>query len=545
MPRTEKSAIFHWDVSKAFQDKHTEYDKAYVVVEYETVLSEVLLPTATDDLCLLNKLLPLQRFSTIRTFPKALRTEPERSNTKPTSQYLSSQRQAGAFARFNIYLPHNRILLRRQVIRTNISGSHLPIKAQQGQYRTHTLRILRVLPVVQTERGNNLQPLNVATGYDTRNLPYTGSSRPPATSPRSAHTSESSQSQNWQPVGTPGQTRNSHEDITSRYQLRVRQQPQAARACGFGERDRRVLDPPPIVQLSLVSYDPSSPSDVSELKYAHFVVHCTLLSVSAMGRDGQDVTAVPEPNNAGKLTRKMTGTLAASPFTATDPDVPALADQNARLACFFIFSDLSCRQVGRYRLRFNIMKISGEHLIQGSTLPVLRSVESDEFEVYSAKDFPGMKASTSLIRDLKRQGALTIVKSPNCGSVLNPSPFSPPSPFSGNFSVFLFPTSLNPSIHLSPLLLAVNHLAHEGAERLEAHKTLVLEPEIAHTPRDIIMNQSPEPTAKQEEIAPKGAKSTEEEEEEEEEEEKPKGRIQNPPSLSSLIGNGHIYLGRR
>ena len=197
---------------------------------------------------------------------------------------------------------------------------------------------------------------------------------------------------------------------TSRYQLRVRQQPQAARACGFGERDRRVLDPPPIVQLSLVNYDPSSPSDVSELKYAHFVVHCTLLSVSAMGRDGQDVTAVPEPNNAGKLTRKMTGTLAASPFTATDPDAPALADQNARLACFFIFSDLSCRQVGRYRLRFNIMKISGEHLIQGSTLPVLRSVESDEFEVYSAKDFPGMKASTSLIRDLKRQGALVSVK---------------------------------------------------------------------------------------------------------------------------------------
>ena len=129
-----------------------------------------------------------------------------------------------------------------------------------------------------------------------------------------------------------------------------------------------------------------------------------------MGRDGQDVTAVPEPNNAGKLTRKMTGTLVASPFTATDPDAPALADHNARLACFFIFSDLSCRQVGRYRLRFNIMKISGEHLIQSSTLPVLRSVESDEFEVYSAKDFPGMKASTSLIRDLKRQGALVSVK---------------------------------------------------------------------------------------------------------------------------------------
>lgn len=129
-----------------------------------------------------------------------------------------------------------------------------------------------------------------------------------------------------------------------------------------------------------------------------------------MGRDGQDVTAVPEPNNAGKLTRKMTGTLAASPFTAVDPATPASAGRNARLACFFIFSDLSCRQVGRYRLKFNIMKVGGEHLTPGAILPVLRSVESDEFEVYSAKDFPGMKASTPLVKDLKRQGAQVSVK---------------------------------------------------------------------------------------------------------------------------------------
>ena len=197
---------------------------------------------------------------------------------------------------------------------------------------------------------------------------------------------------------------------TSRYQLHVRQQPLAARACGFGERDRRVLDPPPIVQLSLADYDPNSASDVSELKCSYLVVHCTLLSASPMGRDGQDVTAVAEPNNSGRLTRKMTGTLAASAFAATDPDLPASPVQNARLGCFFIFSDLSCRQVGRYRLKFKIMKVGSEHMVPGSSVPVLRSVESAEFEVYSAKDFPGMKASTPLIIDLKRQGALVSVK---------------------------------------------------------------------------------------------------------------------------------------
>ena len=49
-------------------------------------------------------------------------------------------------------------------------------------------------------------------------------------------------------------------------------------------------------------------------------------------------------------------------------------------------------------------------MTQGSTIPVLATVDSDEFEVYSAKDFPGMQASTALTKDLKRQGALVSVK---------------------------------------------------------------------------------------------------------------------------------------
>ena len=125
---------------------------------------------------------------------------------------------------------------------------------------------------------------------------------------------------------------------------------------------------------------------------------------------GQDVTAIPEHNNDGKVMRKMTGTLVASPFFATDPDTPASLDQNSRLGCFFIFPDLSCRQIGLYKLNFTIMKVGFQNMTPGSTIPVLTTVESDEFEVYSAKDFPGMKASTPLTVDLRRQGALVSVK---------------------------------------------------------------------------------------------------------------------------------------
>ena len=106
----------------------------------------------------------------------------------------------------------------------------------------------------------------------------------------------------------------------------------------------------------------------------------------------------------------MTGTLVASPFAATDLEAPASLNRNARLACFFIFSDLSCRQVGRFRLKFKMMKVNVEQLSHGSSVPVLREVESQDFEVYSAKDFPGMQKSTSLVEDLRRQGAAISVK---------------------------------------------------------------------------------------------------------------------------------------
>lgn len=124
-----------------------------------------------------------------------------------------------------------------------------------------------------------------------------------------------------------------------------------------------------------------------------------------------DVTAVEEPSvNGSKVTRKLTGTLVASPITAIDPDTPGHLDRDSRLGCFFLFPDLSCRQTGRYTLRFTIMKLGIQPMAQGSTIPVLATVDSDEFEVYSAKDFPGMQASTALTKDLKRQGALVSVK---------------------------------------------------------------------------------------------------------------------------------------
>ena len=199
----------------------------------------------------------------------------------------------------------------------------------------------------------------------------------------------------------------------SRYKLSIRQQPIAARACGFGERDRRVVDPPPILQLTLADFDPSSPTDVTELRWPLNIVHCALYSVPhspGINSTSIDVTSIPDPNNPAKFSRRLMGTLVASPFIGTDPDAPASETKNARLGCFFIFHDLSCRQNGLYKLRFTLMHVNVELAFTGSRGKILSTVESDVFEVFSAKDFPGMRPSTALTIDLKRQGANIQVK---------------------------------------------------------------------------------------------------------------------------------------
>ncbi|KAL8960329.1 MAG: hypothetical protein Q9183_005481 [Haloplaca sp. 2 TL-2023] len=192
---------------------------------------------------------------------------------------------------------------------------------------------------------------------------------------------------------------------TSRYRLTVRQQPMAARACGMGERDRRCVDPPPVVQLSLTDFDPSSQGDVDALRNPYNIVHCALIDTS-----GFEVSAVPDPQDPDRHSRRIMGTNVASPFVGTDPAVPPSYVKNANLGCFFVFHDISCRQMGSYRFRFTITNMSGGPSVPGSTSPVAGSVYSDIFEVFSAKDFPGMRASTNLIKDLKRQGLTVSVK---------------------------------------------------------------------------------------------------------------------------------------
>lgn len=188
-----------------------------------------------------------------------------------------------------------------------------------------------------------------------------------------------------------------HVYSPGRYTIQVRQQPVAARACGFGERDRRVIDPPPIVQL--IVNDPAGHSDPMEMRYPFNVVHCTLWSPDG----NSDETALIGMDK--RLTRRLMGTLVSSPFVGQD--------EEGKEGCFFCFPDLSCRTHGKYRLRFVLMRLEPSDLQPEGYTPIITETMSEVFTVYTAKEFPGMRPSTALTKALKRQGCAISVKKGN------------------------------------------------------------------------------------------------------------------------------------
>ncbi|KAI8710595.1 Velvet domain-containing protein [Fusarium sp. LHS14.1] len=184
------------------------------------------------------------------------------------------------------------------------------------------------------------------------------------------------------------------QDSDPKYSLKVRQQPAAARSCGFGERDRRMVDPPPILQLHV-----EGPSligeEVRELSpYPHYVVSCSICDESG----SQDFSLMPEHQQQ----RRLMGSLVSASFVAKD--------EFDKEGCFFCFPDLSCRTPGSFRLKFSLVKVDPVRAAEVKHFPVLAVIVSNVFTVYTAKDFPGMKESTCLTKRLREQGCIIPIK---------------------------------------------------------------------------------------------------------------------------------------
>ncbi|KAI8808607.1 velvet factor-domain-containing protein [Cladochytrium replicatum] len=83
-----------------------------------------------------------------------------------------------------------------------------------------------------------------------------------------------------------------------------------------------------------------------------------------------------------------------------------LADVDGNKGMFFVFSDISVRVGGKYRLKFLLYDVKA-----GDMSRYKASVMSDVFTVYHPKEFPGMADSTPLSKCLAKQGVRIHIRS--------------------------------------------------------------------------------------------------------------------------------------
>ncbi|KAJ2394398.1 hypothetical protein GGI05_002055 [Coemansia sp. RSA 2603] len=202
------------------------------------------------------------------------------------------------------------------------------------------------------------------------------------------------------------------------YRLVIVQQPIRARMCGSSDKDWRPVSPPPVLKLELYDMDGNPVIESSFMQF--LVIHTTLFKDDRE----EELTVVELPHNASSKrisaaakSRKrgvtQFGYRAAEPGLEMENNLlgdyaassSIVEDERGERGCFFVFPNLSIRLEGRYRLRFMLIKLPSMCDAQHPMFPqCISTVDSEPFDVFSIKTFPGMIESTALSRALAQQG---------------------------------------------------------------------------------------------------------------------------------------------
>ncbi|KAK3381508.1 velvet factor-domain-containing protein [Podospora didyma] len=183
-----------------------------------------------------------------------------------------------------------------------------------------------------------------------------------------------------------------HEDKTrpapNDYILEVRQQPVYARIAIGKEKDRKPIDPPPIVQLTVANAkDPNK----TYLQNPYLILTAKLWPVDKS--EAKDATeAAMLERQAEPKENDLLGTVVSSLYSLKDTD-------NTQ-GGFFVFGDLSVRKEGIYKLQFVLYELR----LTDRVCVMLARTMSDSFNVFPQKNFPGMAESTFLTRSFSDQG---------------------------------------------------------------------------------------------------------------------------------------------
>ncbi|ORY94439.1 velvet factor-domain-containing protein [Syncephalastrum racemosum] len=149
--------------------------------------------------------------------------------------------------------------------------------------------------------------------------------------------------------------------------------------------DRRPIDPPPIVQLKLSDCEDEN----SMINRLHSLSPHLFLAAILVPADDPSTPedALPQIDFHSRMT-----------IGRTVSSLYLLRDLDDAEGAFFVFSDISVRADGLYRMRMCLFEI------EDSNVCFRLSVTTDTFTVYSAKKFPGMYRSCPLTRHFAEQG---------------------------------------------------------------------------------------------------------------------------------------------
>ncbi|GAA5796598.1 hypothetical protein HPULCUR_001971 [Helicostylum pulchrum] len=174
-------------------------------------------------------------------------------------------------------------------------------------------------------------------------------------------------------------------NTSSSFSLVNRQQPIHARISTNNERDRRPIDPPPIVQIRLNNATPQQTDSFHQNSYFYMCAN--------LAHPIDDDEIYTPTHNA------LSGQTVSSMYKLKDID--------NHDGAFFIFGDLSVKVEGNFRLKLSLFEITSTGAV------CLKHLFTSPFTVYPTKKFPGMLDSTFLSRSFSDQGARIRIRKEN------------------------------------------------------------------------------------------------------------------------------------
>ncbi|KAJ3213299.1 hypothetical protein HK099_007473 [Clydaea vesicula] len=173
------------------------------------------------------------------------------------------------------------------------------------------------------------------------------------------------------------------------YGLVMRQQPYHARMCGNTNKDRRSVDPPPIVELFEIDEEGQLYPVIKESGY--YSMRCDLWDEDGLSK------AKAVKKNGNQLPLILGDLMEGSRI---------LTDDLGRVGTFFVFNDISIRYQGKYKLKFTFYDLENpdKPASLANKTSIRAEIFSNTFVAITAREFPGMLKSAQITKIFKTQG---------------------------------------------------------------------------------------------------------------------------------------------